>query len=347
MVRSDNIRDITKEDQIFLDKQKTELDQLISTDKPVDQPPSKKPCDDDQENDRRKAEAELLLAIGQNSPVKPAEAPSDGLKAELPVDAGTNQRKSTRVKKLKTFKDEIVYFPPSSVKSYNITPDPSLGSKSLVPVAPEEAPTPVTNNKRKLSTSSVQGIAIPALPVVPDKPEVVAKKSRPSRSADRTTKLSPITAEQAPVKTSRKRLEETKKARLESYFNSLKLAKSNKKPIKKSAQASQDVQKENKRKKKKDIIKKLIESSQLQLRKQQELIESQLKQHRHEKTKRKMLKLLKKQRLVDEQRNFAMENLNSFDVNGEPNENKTLANKGKRTIFSTKIRIINYLKNLN
>lgn len=340
MVRSDNIRDITKEDQIFLDKQKTELDQLISTNKPVDQPPSNKPGDDDQENDRRKAEAELLLAIGQNSPVKPAEAATDGLKAEPPVDAGTNQRKSTRVKKLKTFKDEIVYFPPSSVKSYNITPDPSLGSKSLVPVDPEEAPTPVTKNKRKLSTSSVQGIAIPALPVVLEKPEVVTKKSRPSRSAETTTKPSPITAEQVPVKTSKKKLEETKKARLESYFNSLKLAKSNKKSVKKPAQArSQDVQTENKRKKKQDIIKKLIESSQLQLRKQQELIESQLKQHRHEKTKRKMLKLLKKQRLVDEQRNFAMENLNSFDAN-EPNENKTLTNTGKRTILQQKYGLL-------
>ena len=92
--------------------------------------------------------------------------------------------------------------------------------------------------------------------------------------------------------------------------------------------APKGVHKEGKRKrKKKDMIKKLIESSQLQLRKQQELIESQLKLHRHEKTKRKMLKLLKKQRLIDEQRNFAMENLNSFDVN-ETNADRVLSSSG-------------------
>jgi len=43
------------------------------------------------------------------------------------------------------------------------------------------------------------------------------------------------------------------------------------------------------------------------------MIESQLKQHRHEKTKRKMLKLLRKQRMMDEQRNFAMESMNTSE----------------------------------
>ena len=314
MVRSDHIRELTKEDQIILDKQKAEQE-LTAAERPVETTPSAEEAGDvdeeTKENDRRKAEAELLLAIGQNSPAKLVEAA-----VAQTLSDSSNQRKSTRVKKLKTFKDEIVYFPPSSVKTYNISPD-AANSKSLVAVAPEEIPPPV-NSKRKLSTSSVQGIA------------VQSPESRPAEAA--AAKRPKLRAEAPPATetTKRKLEEEAKKARLESYFSSLKVAKS-KKSIAKSRlnlTAPKGVHKEGTRKRtKKDMIKKLIESSQLQLRKQQELIESQLKLHRHEKTKRKMLKLLKKQRLIDEQRNFAMENLNSFDVN-ETNADRVLSSSG-------------------
>lgn len=214
------------------------------------------------------------------------------------VENNGNQRKSSRVKKLKTFKDEIVYYPPSSTKTYNIT----LQEASTVNEVPPKV-------KRKSSVTS----------------QATSDVNRSEVANESEVKKQKIQSEQFKRIIPRTTRDKKLNPRMQGYLKSVKLARTKKassssaKPIDK--QKLDQVQKDKKRKKKKDLIKKLIESSQLQLKKQQELIELQLKQHRHEKTKRKMLKLLKKQRLIEEQRNFTMENLNNIQTNS----NQTVA----------------------
>lgn len=304
LVRTNNVREITEEDQIILDKHKEELQKEKLT--------LEQNKNEQEGNDKRRAEAELLLAI-QNPHVKEPENGVTNEHGSAPSTDIVNQRKSTRVKRLKTFKDEIVYYPPSSSKTYNIVPELSTSQV-----------TEILKSKRKLSTSSQNS-------------KIVGQEAKPTpripvkRSKVIDTKQSKIVPE---AETLRKKIEGNKNSRIKSYYKSLKIAKSNKnvtkkkplndekllKPLK-SAKNLDEVQIKKKRKKKKDLIKKLIESSQLQLRKQQELIENQLKQHRHEKTKRKMLRLLKKQRLIDEQRNYAIEQMNQ--VENQPWSNNT------------------------
>ena len=250
------------------------------------------PIDDKKEAEARRAEAELLLAIQ-----KPH------VKDELTVDANNkpcenpegNQRKSTRVKKLKTFKDEIVYYPPSSTKTYNI----------IIPEVESAEPTKVI--KRKLSVNSIEADLTNVKVNVPVKKVKIQQTDHLKRAITRSTR------------------EKKTNPLIQGYLKSVKLARSKKI---KSTKSDHIISKEKKRKKKKDLIKKLIESSQLQLKKQQELIELQLKQHRHEKTKRKMLKLLKKQRLMEEQRNFTMENLNNIHK-----MNSNCSNNGQESSF--------------
>lgn len=324
LVRSSNVRELTKEDQTILENNELAEEKEQTVEKNTERIDENKG-----DAEARRAEAELLLAI-QNPHIKEEIKTSidsqsekiDGkiTKNETEINARnelSNQRKSSRVKKLKTFKDEIVYYPPSSSKTYNI----QIEEQKPVPT-PDK-----TKIKRKMSASSAQNMNVEEEAAVP-----IKKTKNRLESVKTETKLT----------ARRKKMDEAKKVKMQNYLKSLKLAKSKKslkkvvtKKVVELKNTLNESQIKNNRKKKRDIIKKLIESSQLQLRKQHELIETQLKQHRHEKTKRKMLKLLKKQRLVDEQRHRVMENLNTIENRPEQqnaqntNTNTTIQSKTK------------------
>lgn len=113
-------------------------------------------------------------------------------------------RKSSRVKRLKTFKDEIVYYPPSSSKTYNI-------DQQAIAI-----PDTLLKSKRK--------------PSVDDKPvesvsEVAMKKSKTNNK--QATDVEVVT-EPVPEKL-KKKTDNSKKARIQSYLQkSVRLAKSKK-----------------------------------------------------------------------------------------------------------------------
>jgi len=104
MIRATSVRELTEEDQAILDKYKLEQEQLklLPKDKLASDPVTTDVSDKGGDEARR-AEAELLLAI-QNPLIKrESDEATEVVDSLAATSDSISQRKSSRVKKLKTF----------------------------------------------------------------------------------------------------------------------------------------------------------------------------------------------------------------------------------------------------
>ncbi len=213
MIRVESVRELTEEDEAILSKFRLEQEQakLLQEQKLASESIAVEASGDE----ARRADAELLLAI-QNPHVKnEAEKTKESVDGLVVTSDAANQRKSLRVKKLKTFKDEIVYYPPSSSKSYNIE------SNSKV-CAEENAPSKMNFSKEE---ETIEGTAVNSEIVV----DIIdSKKPKINEGVKQTV----VARQKQSAERLRKKLEDTKKARIQSYLQkSVKLAKSKKQAI--------------------------------------------------------------------------------------------------------------------
>jgi len=219
-------------------------------------------------------------------------------------------RKSSRVKRLKTYKDEIVFYSSTTI-AYMDEPT----SQDLLNV--------YSKQKKRVSTSAIE---TPAL-------EVRTPTEKESNNDQSIENLNRSNIKSSHIKIPDS--ESTKK--IQKYFQLLKpttgvkktsanrhKTQSNQNEISDETYSPTDKKKKTKRpvsdlqrkllkqrkEKKQQIIQKLIESSQITLKKQQELLEKQLKRHQHMKLKKKMLKMIRKQKQQQQRLNFG-QNLSS------------------------------------
>ncbi len=221
MIRATSVRELTEEDQAILDKYKLEQEQLklLPKDKLASDPVTTDVSDKGGDEARR-AEAELLLAI-QNPLIKrESDEATEVVDSLAATSDSISQRKSSRVKKLKTFKDEIVYYPPSSSKSYNLKLEAGTCVQEGVPT------------KRKLSTSlnrNDPGIIEVEAEETEAVVDVVGGKKL---KADEGLKETVMARQQQSAEKLRKKMEDTKKARIQSYLQkSVKMARTKKQMI--------------------------------------------------------------------------------------------------------------------
>ena len=207
----------------------------------------------------------------------------------------SNLRKSSRVKRLKTFKDEIVFYSPSCTKNYNMPAEEATQLTQTVSF--------LRTTGRKTSVSSSMPVNSSETTRIGNKLETKAVSRRYFQSLKSMSSIKP------------KRL------------LNLKLDQKKSLRIKQRKAELASNESEGRKKERKDLLKQLIESSQLQLKKQQELIEKQLSKHRQQKMKRKMLRLLKrKQRLENEREEMSKSQQQQLDV-------PTLNSIGEEEVF--------------
>ena len=212
-----------------------------------------------------------------------------------------NVRKSLRVKRLRTYTDEIVFDSPASSITYNLA---SVSNPlSLLPHV-EASTEPVSAKKRKPSADQTKKEAEKAEAEVAE-----AKKEENTKTVQnyfKSLKLFKSTRKGAgktmesdsnAPRTSRIRKpnqpevlpEEEEQKALEPDEPKFKSKKEKKRYLKK-------LEKKLRKKNKENFLKQLIQSTQ-QLKQQQELIEKELKKHEDKKSKKKLQKLLKKQQV--------------------------------------------------
>ncbi len=258
LIRFNYVRDINEEESLLYFNSISNVQQEI---KAIEKSPDQELKSEslilvnDKQEESRRAEAELLLAIQKphiKEEITTTKTETLAESSDQPV-ISNDIRKSSRVKRLKTFKDEIVFYSPSSlVGSLDVSTNQELAN-------------PFNNKKRKLISTS-------DIPVNDQEIDMIeTDKSTGSNETDVkkmnvNQKLKSNKNQQS--KLSLKKIQEIKKVKLQKQM------------LKKSKQK---------------LIQKLIETSQLTLKKQQELLEKQMKRHQHMKLKKKMLKILRKQ----------------------------------------------------
>ena len=324
-IRFNNTRDITEEEsRLYYDL--PEANQLAASVTPVEMSKTVEADSVTVTEEKRRAEAELLLSIQnlqQNKDKNSAETPSsynsgerktektaitdNNLKANNAaadnIETAKNDlslRKSSRVKRLKTFKDEIVFYSSTTIAYMDESTSQDLLSA-------------YSKQKKRASTSTVE---TPASAVV----KAAEKESNNIEQSIENSNRSNIKISDS---------ESTKK--IQKYFQSLRPStgikktaayrqktQSNRNEIsdetyspsekkKKAKRPVSDLQRKllkQRKEKKQEIIQKLIESSQITLKKQQELLEKQMKRHQHMKLKKKMLKMIRKQKQQQQRLNF-------------------------------------------
>jgi hypothetical protein len=280
-------------------RQDAELLLLMQNAQVTENEPSNEPKPIEKTNEAQATEKEQIETKEEKPEttenIKPIETPCTPLATTVATKNTSNTssdiRKSLRVKRLRTFTEEIVFDSPASSITYNLA---SISS----PVVASSSNLAVSNPKRRKVENTDQSLP----------PEQVSEANENSKQnikhekkKEKTEDLIKETLKLAKNKHSKLKLDQMK---LEEK-NKNEKKKENKKPKEKEKQNQAKLEEEEtpnkkrkkKKKDKKELLKKLIETSQQQLRQQQMLIEKELEK----KTQKKLRKLLRKQEFALQQ----------------------------------------------
>jgi len=205
------------------------------------------------------------------------------------ANTSSDIRKSLRVKRLRTFTEEIVFDSPASSITYNLA---SISS----PVVTALTNLPASSAKRKKVDNSASEQQAEAKEN--SKQKTLKEENKKTDKTDDLIKETLKLAKNKHSKIKLDQLQAEEKSKNEKKRESKKLKEKHKQEqISLEEDTSTNTKRKKKKKEKKELLKKLIETSQQQLRQQQMLIEKELEK----KTQKKLRKLMRKQEFALQQ----------------------------------------------